>query len=151
MSKFCTRFPKTWWIISNSALDMVFPKVLGLAVILYSVLIRYFLNSGPINYFPWSYVISICIGYLDSHLISTKFAIDIAVLSSYCTISNHPVTGFIIVTNFRCKFSFSPFCLMTQGLIRSTNSLFHGISLANLAGNLLYSYLIVLYVEKCHN
>ena len=37
-----------------------------------------FLNSWPINYDPWSYVISISIGYLDRHLVSTNFEIYIA-------------------------------------------------------------------------
>ena len=41
----------------------------------------------------WSYVIFIGIEYLINHIVSTKFAIDIAILSSYCVILNHPVTG----------------------------------------------------------
>ena len=92
---------------------MGFPNVLGLAVIPYSYSIRDFLNLGPINSDPWSYLISIGLGYLDSHVVSTKFVIDIALLSSYCAISNHPVTGSRIVTDFRCKFSFLPVILIS--------------------------------------
>ena len=62
---------------------MGFPKVLGLEVIPYSVLIRYFLNLWPINSDPWSYVIYIGLGYLDINVVSTNFAIDIALLSLY--------------------------------------------------------------------
>ena len=105
-----TRFTITWWICSNITLDMRFTEVLGLAVIPYSSSDRYFLNSRPINYFPWSYVIYISLGYLDRHIVSTKFAINISILSSYHITPNHPVTGSISVTNFRCKFSFLPFC-----------------------------------------
>ena len=71
------------------------------------------MSSWPLNSFPWSYVISIGLGYLDSHIVSTKFAIDIDILSSYCAILNHPVTGLIIVTAFRCKFYFLTFLPMT--------------------------------------
>ena len=59
---------------------MGFPRVLGLEVTSYYISIRDFLNSLPINSDPWSYVISIGIGYLDSHIVSTKFAIDIPLL-----------------------------------------------------------------------
>ena len=134
MLKVSTRFPRTWWILSNTALDMEFPEVLGLAVIQCSISIRDFRSSWPINSFPWSYVIYIGLGYLDSHVVSTKFDIDIALLSSYCAISNHNVTGSVIVMYFRCKFYFLYFILMTEG----TQSLFHGISSANLASNLPY-------------
>ena len=40
---------------------------------------------------------------------------------------------------------------MTWAPIITKQSLFHGISSANLAGNLTYFYLIILYVDKCHN
>ena len=96
-------------------------------------------------------MISIGLGYLDSYVVSTNFAVVIALLSSYLKTSNHPVTGFIIVTAFRCKFSFLSLLSMNWGPVRSTQSLFRGISSANLAGNLLLFYLIVLYVGKCHN
>ena len=96
-------------------------------------------------------MISVGLGYLDSHVVSTKFVIDIDFLSSFCAISNHTVTGSINVTYFRCKFSFFPFLLMKHCPIRSTYILFHGIYSANLAGNLPYFYLIILYVGKCHN
>ena len=75
-----TRFTRTCLIRSNIASDVVFLEVLGLVVILYSISIKYFLNSWPINYFPWSYVVSIGLGYLDVHLVSTKFATGIALL-----------------------------------------------------------------------
>ena len=109
MLKVRTRFPSLWLIRSNIALDMGFPKVLGLAVILYSVSIRDFLNSGPINYFPWSYVISIGVDYLYSHVVSTKSEIIISLLSSYSTISTHIVTGSIVVTDFKCSFPSCPY------------------------------------------
>ena len=78
MLKVRTRFPRTWQIRSNTALDIGFPKVIGLAVIPYSSSIRDFPNSWPINSNPWSYVIFIGLGYLDTHVVPTKFAIDIA-------------------------------------------------------------------------
>ena len=78
--------------------------MLGLADIQYSSSIRDFPNSWPINYDPCLYVISIGIGYLDSHAVSSKFVIDIAFLSPYFSISNHPVTGLITVTAFICLF-----------------------------------------------
>ena len=84
------------------------------------------------------YVISIGLGYLDSHVVSTKFAIVITLLSSYRTTSNHPVTVLISVTAFKLKLSFLPFRHITLGTIISTQSLFHGISSASLAGNLPY-------------
>ena len=144
MLKNCTRFPRTWLIRSNTVLDMGFSEVLDLAVIPYSVLIRHFLNSRPINSYPWSYMISIGLGYLDSHVVSTKFVIYIALLSSYCVISNHPVTGSILVTAFIFIFYFCPFLCMVWRPIISTQSLFRGISSASLAGNLPY------FIFYCH-
>ena len=117
---------------------MVFSEVLVLAVIPYYSSIKDFLNSETINYSPWSYVIYIGLSYLDSHVVSTKFAIDAALLLSYCTISNHYVTVSIIVTDFRCKIYFFAFLLMTQGPIRSTHILFHDIPSDILAGNLTF-------------
>ena len=150
MLKVRCRFPRIWQTLSNTALDMGFSEVIGLTVIPYYISIRDFLNLWLINSFPWSYLISIGIGYLDSHVVSTKFAIDIAHLSSYFAISNHPVTGLIIVTAFRYKFSFFPLLIMTQGTIIYTQILFRGISSDNLAGILPFFYLIVLHVDKCH-
>ena len=83
-------------------------------------------------------MISIGLGYLDSHVVSTKFVIYIALLSSYCVISNHPVTGSILVTAFIFIFYFCLFLCMAWGPIISTQSLFRGISSASLAGNLPY-------------
>ena len=113
MLKLCTRFPRNWWIRSNIALEVGFTKVLGLAVIPHSVSIIYFLNLWPINSDPWSYVISIGLWYLVSHVVSTKFVLDIALLSSYFGILNHPVTGFIMVTVFKFKFYLCTFLHMT--------------------------------------
>ena len=36
------------------------------------------------NFYPWSYVISVDLGYIVSHLVSTEFAIYIAIFSLYC-------------------------------------------------------------------
>ena len=83
-------------------------------------------------------MISIGLVYIVKHVVSTKFAIDIAFLLSHCVISDHPVTGSIIVTAFRFKFYFFTFIIMTQGPIISTHSLFHVISSASLDGNLPY-------------
>ena len=117
MLKVCTRFPRICWICSNIALEVGFPKLIGLAVILYSVSIRYSLNSWPINYDPWSYMIFICLGYLVNHVVSTKFAIDIAILLSYFVISNYPVTGSIMVTASIFKFYFCNFFFWCMGLL----------------------------------
>ena len=95
---------------------------------------------------PWSYMISSGLGYLINHVVSTKSATYIALLSQYLVIMNHPVTGSIMVTDFRFKFYFHPFLLMTQGEIIFTHSLFHGIYLASLAGNLPY-YLFGCFVR----
>ena len=113
MLKVRTRFPRTWWIRSNIALDMVFTKVISLAVILYSYLISDILDLLPIYYFPWSYIISIGLGYLYSHAVSNNFAIVINILSSYHTNSNPPVTRSTIVTSFRYNFYFLPLRNMT--------------------------------------
>ena len=113
MLQVLNRFPRTWQIHYNTTLDMGFAEVLGLAVIPYYVSIRDFMNSWPINYDPWLYFIYIGLGYLDNHIVSTNFVIDTNPLSLYCSTSNYPVTGSIIVTAFRRNFSFCPFLLMT--------------------------------------
>ena len=110
--------------------------MIGLAVIQYSSSIRNFLNSWPINYDSWSYMISIGLGYPFNHIVYTKFTIDIALFSSYWVILNHLVTGSMTVTAFRITFHFFPFLLRTQGTIISTPSLFHFISSGYLADNL---------------
>ena len=111
MLKARNRFPRTWRIRSNITLGVGFTEVLGLETILYYFSIGYLLNSLPINSATWSYMISIGLGYLDSHIFSTKFAIDIALLSLYCVISTYLVTGLITVTVFRFNYSFYPFFL----------------------------------------
>ena len=60
---------------------MGFPEVLGLTAIPYSISIRDFMNPISINFDPWSYVIYIGLGYLDIHVVLTKFSIFIALLS----------------------------------------------------------------------
>ena len=90
------------------AFDCILPGEAGFAFIPYSVSIKIFLNLRPKNSPPQSDMISIGQGYLVIHVISTKFAIFIALLLLYCVISNHKVTGSIIVKAFRIK-GFSPF------------------------------------------
>ena len=131
-----TRLPRTWWICSNIVLEVGFPDVLVLADIPYYVSIRDFLNSWPINSNTWSYLISIYLEYLSNHVVSTKFTIDITRLSSYCVILNNPVTGYIMVTYLRFKFSFYPFLCMEWISIRYTQSWFRGVSSASLGDNL---------------
>ena len=132
MLKVCTRFPRTWWICSNIAFELVFPIVLGLSVIL---------NLLPINFDPWAYVISIGLGYLDRHAIPTKFVIDVVILSLYCVISNNPVTVSLIVTSFRFNVFNCPCLLITYVPIIYTQSLSHGISSASSAGNWPYFFI----------
>ena len=57
---------------------------------------------------------SVVLGYLVNHILSTKFLIAIALLSSYCIISNYHVTESIMVTPFKSKISFFAFILMMQ-------------------------------------
>ena len=89
--------------------------MLGLVVILHYVPIGYLLISLPINYDPWSYMISIGLVYLVNHVVSTEFAIDIAVLSLYCVILNPPVAGYIVVTSFKFKSYFLYFSYYDVG------------------------------------
>ena len=117
---------------------MGFTEVLGLANISYSISIWGYLNSWPINYNPWSYVISNGLGYLVKHLGYTKFISYIALLYLYCIISNHTVTGCIVVMTFRCKLYFFTFLCTTYGPIRYTHSLFLSISSASLDGHIPY-------------
>ena len=117
MLKHHTRFPITWRICYNIVLEVGIPKVIVLEVIPYSFSIRDFMNSWTMTSNPWSYVISIGIGYLVNHIVSIKFLIDIALLLSYCVILNHPATGFIMVTDFSFNFSFCTFLIMKYGTI----------------------------------
>ena len=50
--------------------------------------------------------------YIANQIVSSKFAIDIALLSSYFVISNNHVTGSITETDFRFKFYLFPFIIM---------------------------------------
>ena len=100
MLKVRTRCPRTCWIHSNIESEVGFNKVIGLVVIPHSISIRDLLNSWPINYDPWSYMVSIGLGYPDINIVSTKLTIYTTLLSLYFIISNHPVTVSIIVTAF---------------------------------------------------
>ena len=77
-----------------------FPMESGLLLIPYTFSIKIILNLRPRNYLPWSYVISTGHGYWTSHVVSTKFAIFIALLLLYFVISSHPFMRSIIVTFF---------------------------------------------------
>ena len=98
-----------------------------------------FINSWPRNPPPWSLMIPTGHGYRTSHVVSTKFATVIAFLLLCCVTSKCPVTGFIIVTAFNIRGIFS-FLLILWGIMRSTHSLFHGVSSASLAGDLPYFF-----------
>ena len=99
----CAKFPSTWCILSTIASAYGFPGGAGLVLIPYSFSIKLLLNLWQRNYPPWSYVISTRHGYRTSHVVSTKFAIDIAFLLRYCVTSIHPVTGSIIIMDFNIK------------------------------------------------
>ena len=89
-------------------------QIHGLAVISYYTSIMDFLNSWPINYDLRSYVMITGLGYLDIHVFPTKLAIEYALLSLYCAISNHSVAGSIILSgksHFHCSRELSEFCL----------------------------------------
>ena len=81
----------------------------------YSCYIKISLNSRPMNYPPWSYVIYTGHVYHTRHVVSTKFEIIISFLSLYYIISNHPVTGSIIETGFKIKY-YIPFLHILRGL-----------------------------------
>ena len=61
------------------------------------------MNSRPMNYDTWSYIISIGQGYLVNYIVSTKFLIVTSYLSLYSVILDHPVTISSIVTDLRFK------------------------------------------------
>ena len=98
-----TRFPNTWCILYMVSFACGFPRESGLILITYSCSVKLIFNSLPINYTPQSYVIYTVHGYRTSHVVSTKFSIVIAFLLLYCVISNHPVTGYIIVMAFKIR------------------------------------------------
>ena len=93
-----------------------------------------FLNPWAINSDPYSYVISNGQRYLYNHIVSTKSAIIIYFLSQCCIISNHTVTGSIIVTGFKVSISFTFICIF-MGLLDLQRG-FHDVLSAKLAGNL---------------
>ena len=98
-----TILPSTWCILSTIVFACRLPGDEGLLLIPYSFSIKLFLNSWPRNSPHWSYVISNCHDYWTSRVVSTKFAIVVNFLSRYCVSSNYPVTGSIIVTDFKIK------------------------------------------------
>ena len=112
-----TRLPRTEWIYSNIELEVLFPDVIGLDNIPYSVSIRDFMNSWPMNSDTWSYLIYVGLRYLTNHVVSTNFAIYITYLSLCCVIFIHPVTRYIMVTSLRFKFSFFTFFVWLSYLL----------------------------------
>ena len=112
-----TRLPSTWWICSNITLEVGSSKAHGLDIIPYSSSIRYFTNSLPINFGPWSYVISVSLGYIVNHVVSTNSAIDINHLFSHRVTSNHPVTWSIMVIDLELNFVFFSFFLWHGDLL----------------------------------
>ena len=101
-----TIFPSTLCIISTIVYAYGFPGDTGLVLISYSFYIKLFLKSLTSNSTPRSYVLSTGRGYQTRQIVSTKFANVIAFLSLYCVNWNHPLTGSIIVTDFKIKPSF---------------------------------------------
>ena len=100
ISKVRIILPMVWCILSRIAFDCGFLFDEGLASISYSSFINCW-NSLPINSEPWSYVIFVGHGYLDSHAISTLFATTSEVAVSDCIISNQLVAGSIMVIAWR--------------------------------------------------
>ena len=67
----------------------------------------------------------------------TRLAIITCVISLYSTISNQPVSGFIIVNNCRKKFLFTSLCTIYRP-IRTRFILYNGTFSASLGGILSY-------------
>ena len=128
----------TWWILYNVEFSCGFAVVSHLALISYSFLIGSFLNTWHKNSFPRLYVIIVGRGYLHNHVCYTMFDIVEACLSLYCTISNHPVSGSIIVKDFIMRGSSWPSLLILYGHIISTDNMSHGMASAYLAVNFPY-------------
>ena len=151
MLKFHTRFPRTWWISSNTVLDMGFPEVLGLAVISHYSSIRDFLKPWPINSVPWSYLVSIGLGYLDSHVVSNKFAIYIYFY--------HHIELFqtILLQDWSSKRLLDVIFLswkisLWSGVLLYLH-IFYSVVFLQLTELVIYNifYLVVLCIGKCHN
>ena len=132
-----TIFPNTWCILYMVVFACEFPGEAGLALIPFSCSIKLLLNSWQRNSPPWSYVISAGHVYWTSHVVTTRFSIVIDFLSLYCLFPNHPVTGYIVVTYFTIRGSLH-FLRILWGPMRSTHSLFCGISYASLSVILPY-------------
>ena len=129
-----TRFPITWCILYVVAFSRGLPGKSGLVLIPYYCSVKILLNSWLNNSPPWSYLISTGHGYRTSRVVYTKFSITIAFLSLYSVISNHPVTGSIILEVFKIKGSL-PFLSILYRSMRSTYILFQGIYSDSLSGN----------------
>ena len=138
----------TWWIISNIELTCGFAVVSHLALILYSVSIRSFLNAWPRNSFPLSYVIIVRWGYLHNHVFPNRFDIAAACLLLYCTISNHLIARSVIVEAFSMRGSSWPSILVLYGPIRSTANIYNGMASTSLSGSLKYPTFCFLFWWK---
>ena len=99
-----------------------------------SFFIGSFLKSLLINYFPRLYVMIAASGYLHKHYFYNGNAFVDSCMLSYCTILDHPVMGFIIVTAYSTKESFWTFFLILYGSIGCTQNLSHGVASTCLAG-----------------
>ena len=106
-----------------------------LVLVIYSCSINLFLNNS--NSPPWSNVIYTGHGYRPNHVVSTKFTVVMFSLSLYCVTSNHMVMASIIVIDLTIK-GYFPFLCILYERIRSTYSLFHGVSSGSSKGNLPY-------------
>ena len=139
-------FTMTWWIIYNTEFDCVFAVVSQLALIMYSVSVRSFLNTLPRNSFHWSYVIIVGRGYPHNHIWSTRFAILVAHFLLYCTISNHLFAGSIIVKDFKIRGYSWTSIIILYGPIISTNNLSRGMASVSLVGKFPYLRLCFLFL-----
>ena len=85
------------------------------------------------------------------YVVSTNFTMVNALFLSCCIIKKHPTMVLIIATYFIIRSLSFTFLHMTCGPITYTQSLFHGISSANVSGDLPYFYLTIFYIGKCHS
>ena len=123
-----TRFAITWWIIPNNILDMEFLDFLGLdnPLLYYN---QEFQNLLPLNYFCWSYMISVF------HVLLNKLSIDIARLLLYCV---SVIDFWVKVFSFTC---YNNIVILRFYIIYFIYTEFLcGIYWASLAVNLPYLY-----------
>ena len=145
-----TRLPNTLCILSMVLFACELLEEADLVKVQYSCSIKLFLNLWPRNYPSWLYGISTGHEYRTSHIVSTKCAIVITLLSQYYVISNHPVMGSIIVNNFRIR-NYFPFLCTFYKIMISKHSSFHGVSSVSLEGNLPFffiDYFLLWYVSQ---